>query len=1156
MRKVTCILLLAVICICAISLPLLAQTPTTNWPKFQRDSHNSGRSPATAIAMPYLHGTTALKSALPRGGFAIDPDGYVYATVSGTTHNMKMNSTLGTAIWDVTTPSLQSTYSLKSGPTLFDNGLGSKYVLVGPGTGYPTIPAPENKMLFALDPDTGAVAWSTDLLPYYPSADINYASPIVGPDGTIYTHLQNSPYDPQFTSDSSQKSHPLYGVDPTGPIIAVDPVTHNVKWTFGIDNHHGIGFCWGTFAWKVVGGHTRLFVAGECDVNAQADNDNVMAIDDYGDHAEFVWGANAYMHDGPVSLSNDGNTVYVGCADTWRNSSSDTNNKRIVALDADTGAEKWTLNTNCQHVFPPTIGSDGTLYVAGVSGGSTSGLGTSMIYPYLRSIKGRITAIQDNGTSASVKWYLDLPDDFWNDCSNLAVTSGNPSIIYVGTGLGPLGSRGRLYAIADMGDHAKIIWTYQCIKDDIGNWCSTLALADNGDLYVGHYTTLCRFPAGFDVNNPNGISGYVKDSDGNPIAGAWVAAQKSPHPLADNNSRIWTSTNSDGYYHLGVVYTGTYYVAAAASDYGGGLKYEPTDDQVITINALTDVNKIDFTLGASKYNWAPQGTASTETENSSAGYKSANAIDGSYSTEFRGGIAPTTTAPTSLTVDLGESRNIGEALIYWDAATATQYEVDYSTDNATWNTVYLSPKATSSTGINQNTGFPLDWYTSTSSLGSGGQDRVGCDVIKFDPVIAQYWRVLFYGKLTSNPTIWELELRDATMAPHSNVKSIKSGQDGDLVEIGDAIITGVTGGGIPSDTFFIESTDRTTGVSATTTADMSQIGFGDKVSVTGTVATDANGNKYINATSVTRKAGLTPIDAIGMNNSTASQESTRNLFVKTWGKVGEVGTDYFTISDGSTAAIKVFCGSSMSKPSVNDVVRVRGITSKDSSGPVLYMRNERADWTSADATYQPLPFAGAYKYPRQYLVLGPFRDSEPPLSLMSDWLQVDFISAAGCADEWNVRPSAGDTVGDKTWITANASDGKLDIGAVLGGVSDMAVAYVNLYVWSETEAPAVAITTGSDDWLLFYVNGVTDYNTWMFYGDGRNLDYGSDAPVPITLHQGLNSLLFKVCNGGNGTGFGFNCQFIDNTSTVLPGFGGCPAYSATGLGYTLNNETP
>jgi len=42
---------------------------------------------------------------------------------------------------------------------------------------------------------------------------------------------------------------------------------------------------------------------------------------------------------------------------------------------------------------------------------------------------------------------------------------------------------------------------------------------------------------------------------------------------------------------------------------------------------------------------------------------------------------------------------------------------------------------------------------------------------------------------------------------------------------------------------------------------------------------------------------------------------------------------------------------------------VRGVMSKEASGPVLYMNDEQVDWQYGEEVYQPLPFPGAYNIP-------------------------------------------------------------------------------------------------------------------------------------------------------------------------------------------------
>ncbi|MEN6611939.1 MAG: hypothetical protein ABFD47_00585, partial [Armatimonadota bacterium] len=116
--------------------------------------------------------------------------------------------------------------------------------------------------------------------------------------------------------------------------------------------------------------------------------------------------------------------------------------------------------------------------------------------------------------------------------------------------------------------------------------------------------------------------------------------------------------------------------------------------------------------------------------------------------------------------------------------------------------------------------------------------------------------------------------------------------------------------------------------------------------------------------------------------------------------------------------------------------------------------------------------------------------------------------------------------------------------------TENAAAYAFLYVWSETDSPSVAVATGSDDWLMVYVNGSLQYTIdEVAYPTGRGCTIGSEYQG-IPLSAGLNSVLFKVVNGG--TGFALSSQFIDSGAYGTTGFGGYNPYAATGLGYSLN----
>jgi hypothetical protein len=378
---------------------------------------------------------------------------------------------------------------------------------------------------------------------------------------------------------------------------------------------------------------------------------------------------------------------------------------------------------------------------------------------------------------------------------------------------------------------------------------------------------------------------------------------------------------------------------------------------------------------------------------------------------------------------------------------------------------------------------------------------------------------------------------------------------GDSVNLTNVRITAVGGtGGITTDYGYIEDINRIEGarfyVSSLTAKG---VGIGDEVTITGTIASDSSG-KYINVSTIPKTGAFVPLEAYGMNNTALAQDNARGLFVLTWGKVKSTGSNYFMISDGSLTQIKVYCGS-MTKPTVGQEVRVRGIA----SGTNLYMRREYADWAYANSAYHALPFPGKYKYPREWLVLGPFKDS----SHTNDYelLDVDFIKAYTSVDEFAATPRIGDVVGSCTWKRAQSPFDILALDSALAPSNvEHSVIYVHLYIWSQTDNPYVYLNTGANDWFRVWLNGDDTSNATpeilrvdqSVCSTGRSVVFGDDGPFAITLHSGLNSMMFKIVNQTDLTGL--CCQFTQYSATSVRGYGGFSPYTSTGLGYMLNGS--
>jgi|GEM_PF-1858564 len=400
----------------------------------------------------------------------------------------------------------------------------------------------------------------------------------------------------------------------------------------------------------------------------------------------------------------------------------------------------------------------------------------------------------------------------------------------------------------------------------------------------------------------------------------------------------------------------------------------------------------------------------------------------------------------------------------------------------------------------------------------------------------------------------------------SDIAAAKAKPDNTDVGLINAQVTAVAGGGVPAGTAYIEQPNRTSALRIHFANMPADVGAGDLILVQGKMATSAQGERRIEAVLFRRvgaDASVRPIDAIGMNNRDAQQANALGLYIKTWGKVTDVGADYFTITDGSPVSIKVMCGG-LAKPDADRVVRVRGVVSRDSSGPLLLMRNEQVEWAYSDAAYQPLPFPGAFKYPRDFLVLGPFADAgsapnpNDPIPSQTYRLDHDFIcdateGAFSEADISSLAPALGRSVGSYAWQRSQPVGDSASFTSVFPTGNTNCTFYAHLWVYSPIEQWA-AMRVGSDDSVKVFVNGVEMWRNQVNnpYANppttGRAESQGADTVPYIMLNQGFNSVLLKVEQGVGAAGV--DCQFVSFFDPGLPGWGG--ATPLEGLGYLLN----
>jgi hypothetical protein len=142
-----------------------------------------------------------------------------------------------------------------------------------------------------------------------------------------------------------------------------------------------------------------------------------------------------------------------------------------------------------------------------------------------------------------------------------------------------------------------------------------------------------------------------------------------------------------------------------------------------------------------------------------------------------------------------------------------------------------------------------------------------------------------------------------------------------------------------------------------------------------------------------------------------------------------------------------------------------------------------------------------------WLMLAPFSIAEGTGADELDRIQIP--------KEGSVTPKAGDTqqVGDKkgSWMAVKAKDYELDFNAVLGGPHEDVLGYLAAYVVADKELTGVTAAIGSNDEAKLYLNGKEIYK----FSETRTIAKDTDKVPGLTLHQGVNAIVFKVINEKN-----------------------------------------
>ena len=175
----------------------------------------------------------------------------------------------------------------------------------------------------------------------------------------------------------------------------------------------------------------------------------------------------------------------------------------------------------------------------------------------------------------------------------------------------------------------------------------------------------------------------------------------------------------------------------------------------------------------------------------------------------------------------------------------------------------------------------------------------------------------------------------------TTIRDAKRAADGTRVQIDGAVVTAAFDG-----FFYVETDDRSCGIRVEKAEH--GLAVGDRTDVVGTVQTNSDGERYIDATSVTL-SGTGSVGPLGMTNLSIGggpfglQQgitgcfglSNIGLLVRTCGRVTSTGADEFTIDDGSGVDVKCIVPTGVTLPDLGQYVGVTGISSCEQAGPDL-----------------------------------------------------------------------------------------------------------------------------------------------------------------------------------------------------------------------------
>ncbi|MCL5102725.1 MAG: carboxypeptidase regulatory-like domain-containing protein, partial [Armatimonadetes bacterium] len=189
----------------------------------------------------------------------------------------------------------------------------------------------------------------------------------------------------------------------------------------------------------------------------------------------------------------------------------------------------------------------------------------------------------------------------------------------------------------------------------------------------------------------------------------------------------------------------------------------------------------------------------------------------------------------------------------------------------------------------------------------------------------------FYG---AAPDLGAFELAPEVVV--TQLGALKTQPDGVGVAVTSPKVVTISSGTLADGSYYVEDSNRASGVRLLPAPGLPPVSIGDRITFSGTVITDENGEKVVNITSIQSKDAGADIRPLGMSNKAAATGLVPSaLLAKVWGWVTYRGSDYIYVDDGSgvrdasgRTGVRVFTGDRaipMSLPAVNHFAFITGI---------------------------------------------------------------------------------------------------------------------------------------------------------------------------------------------------------------------------------------